>query len=144
MLHAAFLPFGEIKDVSLPVDHGTQKNRGFGFVTFQEPCAPAALTLISRRRTEDAPLPLHAVTTAPPRWTTCTTRSCTEGCAPKRQRRRGSAGADVRCMSQVLRCNYAQPQKIKGGETGWSTQPVWADADAFQELSERGAGATAE
>ena len=41
VLHAAFLPFGEIKDVSLPVDHGTQKNRGFGFVTFIEPCAPA-------------------------------------------------------------------------------------------------------
>ena len=39
VLHAAFLPFGEIKDVSLPVDHGTQKNRGFGFVTFQEKCA---------------------------------------------------------------------------------------------------------
>jgi len=36
VLHAAFLPFGEIKDVSVPVDHGTQKNRGFGFVTFQE------------------------------------------------------------------------------------------------------------
>ena len=42
VLHAAFLPFGEIKDVSLPVDHGTQKNRGFGFVTFIEPCAPDA------------------------------------------------------------------------------------------------------
>ena len=41
VLHAAFLPFGELKDVSVPVDHGTQKNRGFGFVTFIEPCAPA-------------------------------------------------------------------------------------------------------
>ena len=41
MLHAAFLPFGELKDVSVPVDHGTQKNRGFGFVTFVEPCAPS-------------------------------------------------------------------------------------------------------
>lgn len=43
MLHAAFLPFGEIKDVSVPVDHGTQKNRGFGFVTFHETfvCATA-------------------------------------------------------------------------------------------------------
>jgi peptidyl-prolyl isomerase E (cyclophilin E) len=38
VLHAAFLPFGEIKDVSVPVDHGTQKNRGFGFVTFHEKC----------------------------------------------------------------------------------------------------------
>ena len=41
VLHAAFLPFGEIKDVSVPLDHGTQKNKGFGFVTFQEPCVPS-------------------------------------------------------------------------------------------------------
>jgi peptidyl-prolyl isomerase E (cyclophilin E) len=34
---------------------------------------------------------------------------------------------------RVLRCNYAQPMKIKGGEVGWSTQPVWADADEYQE-----------
>jgi peptidyl-prolyl isomerase E (cyclophilin E) len=40
ILHAAFLPFGELKDVNLPVDHGTQKNRGFGFVTFVEACVP--------------------------------------------------------------------------------------------------------
>ena len=36
VLHAAFLPFGELKDVNIPLDHATQKNKGFGFVTFQE------------------------------------------------------------------------------------------------------------
>ena len=36
ILHAAFIPFGEIKDVSIPVDHSTQKHRGFGFVQFEE------------------------------------------------------------------------------------------------------------
>lgn len=41
VLHAAFLPFGDIKDVSLPLDHGTQKNRGFGFVTYIERRAAA-------------------------------------------------------------------------------------------------------
>jgi hypothetical protein len=30
---------------------------------------------------------------------------------------------------RVLRVNYAQPAKIKGGDKGWSTQAVWADAD---------------
>ena len=25
---------------------------------------------------------------------------------------------------RVLRCNYAQPMKIKGGDKGWSHQPV--------------------
>lgn len=36
VLHAAFLPFGEVKDVNIPLDQATQKNRGFGFVTFVE------------------------------------------------------------------------------------------------------------
>ena len=35
-LTAAFLPFGEIKDVQIPTDHATQKPRGFGFVQFEE------------------------------------------------------------------------------------------------------------
>jgi peptidyl-prolyl isomerase E (cyclophilin E) len=30
---------------------------------------------------------------------------------------------------RVMRVNYAQPMKIKGGDKGWSHQPVWADAD---------------
>jgi hypothetical protein len=30
---------------------------------------------------------------------------------------------------RVLRVNYAQPMKIKGGDKGWAAQPVWADAD---------------
>lgn len=36
VIHAAFLPFGEIKDVNMPLEHESQKNRGFGFVTFVE------------------------------------------------------------------------------------------------------------
>lgn len=35
-LRAAFLPFGEISDVQIPMDHVAQKNRGFGFVEFAE------------------------------------------------------------------------------------------------------------
>ena len=38
ILHAAFIPFCPIKDVDIPLDHQTQKNRGFGFVTFEETC----------------------------------------------------------------------------------------------------------
>jgi len=30
---------------------------------------------------------------------------------------------------RVLRVNYAQPNKIKGGDKGFATQAVWADAD---------------
>lgn len=33
----------------------------------------------------------------------------------------------------MLRVNYAQPMKIKGGEKGFSHQAVWADADRYLE-----------
>lgn len=36
ILHSAFIPFGEIKDVKTPLDLATQKHRSFGFVTFLE------------------------------------------------------------------------------------------------------------
>ncbi|KAJ4788205.1 hypothetical protein LUZ62_039451 [Rhynchospora pubera] len=36
ILHAAFVPFGDIKDVKTPLDQATQKHRSFGFVTFLE------------------------------------------------------------------------------------------------------------
>jgi peptidyl-prolyl isomerase E (cyclophilin E) len=34
-------------------------------------------------------------------------------------------------FGRTIRCNYAQPPKIKGGDAGFATQPVWADADAY-------------
>jgi peptidyl-prolyl isomerase E (cyclophilin E) len=36
ILHAAFIPFGDIREVQIPLDNATQKNRGFGFVDFEE------------------------------------------------------------------------------------------------------------
>ncbi|KAJ6350684.1 hypothetical protein OIU78_006760 [Salix suchowensis] len=36
IIHAAFIPFGDIKDVKTPLDQATQKHRSFGFVTFLE------------------------------------------------------------------------------------------------------------
>eukprot|EP00743_Colponemidia_sp_Colp-15_P003332 GILK01003599.1.p1 GENE.GILK01003599.1~~GILK01003599.1.p1 ORF type:complete len:137 (-),score=32.03 GILK01003599.1:223-594(-) len=36
ILHAAFLPFGDIKTVEIPLDIKTQKHRGFGFVEFED------------------------------------------------------------------------------------------------------------
>ena len=36
VLHAAFLPFGPIETVQIPLDHKTQENRGFGFVQFED------------------------------------------------------------------------------------------------------------
>mmetsp|Transcript_9356 Transcript_9356/g.41058 ORF Transcript_9356/g.41058 Transcript_9356/m.41058 type:complete len:135 (+) Transcript_9356:16-420(+) len=88
ILHAAFIPFGPIKDVDIPMDHQTQKHRGFGFVTFEE--------------TEDAAEAMDNM-------------------------------HDTELYGKVLRCNYAQPRAIKGGNQGWSAQPVWADADKYKE-----------
>ncbi|KAF5727795.1 hypothetical protein HS088_TW22G01492 [Tripterygium wilfordii] len=36
ILHATFIPFGDIKDVRTPLDQATQKHRSFGIVTFLE------------------------------------------------------------------------------------------------------------
>ncbi|CAM8948979.1 unnamed protein product [Rhodiola kirilowii] len=36
ILHAAFIPFGDFKDVKTPLDLATNKHRSFGFVTFLE------------------------------------------------------------------------------------------------------------
>lgn len=35
VLHAAFIPFGDIMDVQIPLDYETEKHRGFAFVEFE-------------------------------------------------------------------------------------------------------------
>lgn len=37
VLRAAFIPFGEISEVQLPVDYQTEKHRGFAFIDFELP-----------------------------------------------------------------------------------------------------------
>jgi peptidyl-prolyl isomerase E (cyclophilin E) len=90
-LHAAFIPFGDIRDVNIPLDHATGKHRGFGFVEFEEK--------------EDAAAAIENMHHA-------------------------------EINGRVLKVNYAQPMKIKGGDKGWSHQPVWADADRYMEEME--------
>lgn len=34
-LNAAFIPFGDIADIQIPLDFATQKHRGFAFVEFE-------------------------------------------------------------------------------------------------------------
>jgi peptidyl-prolyl isomerase E (cyclophilin E) len=87
-LHAAFIPFGEIKDVNIPLDHATGKHRGFGFVEYEDKEDAAAAT---------------------------------------------DNMNNAELNGRVMRVNYAQPMKIKGGDKGWSHQPVWADADKYME-----------
>jgi len=35
ILHAAFIPFGEITDINIPIDYETSKHRGFSFIEFE-------------------------------------------------------------------------------------------------------------
>eukprot|EP00656_Telonema_subtile_P043376 TRINITY_DN49738_c0_g1_i2.p1 TRINITY_DN49738_c0_g1~~TRINITY_DN49738_c0_g1_i2.p1 ORF type:complete len:173 (-),score=45.98 TRINITY_DN49738_c0_g1_i2:359-877(-) len=35
ILKSAFVPFGDVTTVNVPLEHTTQKHRGFGFVTFE-------------------------------------------------------------------------------------------------------------
>mmetsp|Transcript_879 Transcript_879/g.1304 ORF Transcript_879/g.1304 Transcript_879/m.1304 type:complete len:164 (+) Transcript_879:171-662(+) len=86
LLHAAFLPFGEIKDVNIPMDNSAGKHRGFGFVEYEEK-DDAAAAIDNMHNGE--------------------------------------------LNGRVLKVNYAQPMKIKGGDKGWAHQPVWADADRY-------------
>lgn len=37
ILKSAFLPFGDVVDVNLPIDYSTQKHKGFAFIEFQSP-----------------------------------------------------------------------------------------------------------
>lgn len=34
-LHAAFIPFGEVTDINIPLDYETEKHRGFAFIEFE-------------------------------------------------------------------------------------------------------------
>jgi len=42
LLRSAFVPFGDLRDVSVPLDFKTGKHRGFGFVEFDLPEDAAA------------------------------------------------------------------------------------------------------
>ena len=77
VVHAAFIPFGDVKDISMPLDQATQKHRGFAFITYFEK--------------EDAAAAMDNM-------------------------------HNGELNGRVLTVNFAQPQKIKGGEQGWASQ----------------------
>ena len=37
VLKAAFIPFGELSEVQIPLDYETEKHRGFAFIEFELP-----------------------------------------------------------------------------------------------------------
>ncbi len=50
-LNAAFLPFGEIVDIQIPLDYQSEKHRGFAFIEFENAeDAAAAIDNMVRQR----------------------------------------------------------------------------------------------
>lgn len=42
VLRSAFVPFGEVVDIQIPLDYETEKHRGFAFIEFELPEDAAA------------------------------------------------------------------------------------------------------
>lgn len=51
VLNAAFVPFGDLIDVQIPLDYETEKHRGFAFIEFEnaEDAAAAIDNMVSFR-----------------------------------------------------------------------------------------------
>lgn len=140
VLHAAFVPFGDVKEVNIPLEQTTQKNRGFAFVTFVETCVrgrPTTRTRSRRARSRprDEPAsPLRATRSGLTvsrrnlslRKTPFPCENISDDAAAAMDNMHNSE-----LFGRTIRCNYAQPPKIKGGDAGFASQPVWADADQY-------------
>lgn len=50
ILNAAFIPFGEIADIQIPLDYESEKHRGFAFIEFEtaEDAAAAIDNMVSK------------------------------------------------------------------------------------------------
>ena len=57
ILHSAFIPFGDIKDVNIPMDNTTGKHRGFGFVEYEN--AEVSTDVWAMHLTRALQLPWH-------------------------------------------------------------------------------------
>ncbi|XP_017201922.1 peptidyl-prolyl cis-trans isomerase E isoform X1 [Oryctolagus cuniculus] len=113
VLHAAFIPFGDITDIQIPLDYETEKHRGFAFVEFElaEIAAPPAPTSARKCSLLDP----HVAQT----------------------RRVEDAAAAIDNMNEselfgrTIRVNLAKPMRIKEG----SSRPVWSDDDWLKKFS---------
>lgn len=49
VLHAAFIPFGDLVDIQIPLDYESEKHRGFAFIEFEsaEDAAAAIDNMVS-------------------------------------------------------------------------------------------------
>lgn len=56
LVNDAFIPFGDIADIQMPIDYASQKHRGFAFVEYETP-EDAAAAIDNMVRSECIPSP---------------------------------------------------------------------------------------
>ena len=62
-MRAAFIPFGDLVDVQIPLDYETEKHRGFAFVEFelQEDAKAAIENMVSSSSSLTNIIPKHRI-----------------------------------------------------------------------------------
>jgi peptidyl-prolyl isomerase E (cyclophilin E) len=105
LINDAFIPFGDLVDIQMPIDYETQKHRGFAFLEFETAeyvWKSLKLYPISHRSTifRDAAAAIDNMN-------------------------------DSELCGRTIRVNSAKPQRIKEG----SNRPVWAEDSWLQQHS---------
>lgn len=121
LINAAFIPFGDIVDIQMPIDYESQKHRGFAFIEYEtaEDAAASIDNMVIYYHLHLARAPhIHLNITSKIQ------RLFTFLCGQN----------EAELVGRTIRVNLAKPQRIKEG----SMRPVWAEDDWLQ----RHAGAT--
>lgn len=108
VLHAAFIPFGDIVDVQIPLDYESEKHRGFAFIEFEaaEDAAAAIDNMVWTKK-------IVAIRLIFSNYTNVFIYNQN----------------DSELFGRTIRVNIAKPQRIKEG----SSKPVWSDDKWLQE-----------
>lgn len=115
LISDAFIPFGDIADIQMPVDYESQRHRGFAFIEYEtaEDAAAAIDNMVSNILLLKLSEAILLVVTLIFKF---------------------QIQNDAELLGRTIRVNVAKPQRIKEG----SNRPVWADDDWLQ----KHAGAT--
>jgi len=111
VLHAAFIPFGELVDIQMPLDYETEKHRGFAFIEFE--ASEDAMAAIDNLVIFDYIILMLIKSLI-------------------------SFQNDSELFGRTIRVNFAKPQRIKEGSTRpvWS-EDTWLQQHAGETLDKK-------